>query len=180
MGNSRGSRFPRISAGNRRKVGWDGGPSSTTTALTAAGASLWSIGSLVGSDGGTLVRTRGQFSAFLSVVGAIQDGFVNGAVGIGVVSENAFGVGITAVPHPLTDDSWDGWLFHRYMGQMRGSATTELFRFPMEAFRWEIDSKAMRKLKETDVIVGVTELGTLIGAATVIYQADTRMLIKLP
>jgi hypothetical protein len=63
---------------------------------------------------------------------------------------------------------------------MAGFSTTETGQSTMEAVRVPIDSKAMRKVHESDVLVGVIEMGTEVGAATVRYAAETRILDKLP
>ena len=101
------------------------------------------------------------------------------AIGICNVSENASGVGITAVPHPITDMSWDGWLYHALLGPLISLTTTEEGQTGLAMIRHEIDSKAMRKLKAQDVTVGVVEVSTEIGTATMTFQARTRILDKL-
>ena len=141
---------------------------------------IWTLGSSVTRDGTTLVRTRGELTACLSVVTTIGDGFDELAVGICVVTDKAFAAGAASIPGPLQDLSWDGWLWHQLFSSFRGFATTETGRGPMEAVRLAIDSKAMRKLKESDVIVGCVETGAEIGAATLLFTADTRMLLKIP
>ena len=131
-------------------------------------------------DGLTQVRLRGEYTYFLSVVTTIGDGFAKMAVGMCWVSENAAGVGITAIPTPLTDVAWDGWLFHRMHGNITGFSTTELLTGPIDAQRVEIDSKAMRKTRATDVLVGVVELGTETGAASLVFSGVSRILLKIP
>ena len=169
-----------IGSSSRRKTAWSAGPSETTAELTAAGAFIWTLGSQALVDGLTQVRVRGEYNVFLPVVTTIGDGYLSMAVGLCIVSENAFGVGITAVPTPFTDMGWDGWLFHRLHSQIIGLSTTELGVAPTEAFRIELDSKAMRKIRATDVLIGVGELGTEVGAATLAFSAQTRVLDKLP
>jgi len=43
-----------------------------------------------------------------------------------------------------------------------------------------IDSRAMRKTTDTDVLIGVFEAGTEVGNATMEFSAITRILDKLP
>ena len=180
MAHGNSSRFPRRT-GSRRKVTWGVGPTQRAPQqLTAAGASLWALGSQITLPDLTLVRVRGEFTAFIESATSIGDGYYELAFGICIVTENAFNAGVASVPAPLTDLGWDGWLFHRLVSQMRAPSTTELFTSPMEAVRIEIDSKVMRKEKATDVMIGVTELGTEAGACTLTYQAVTRVLDKLP
>ena len=109
---------------------------------------------------------------------AVGDGFENFAMGMCVVSENAFGVGVTAIPAPITDIQWDGWIWHSSHGHITSLSTTEEHRIT-GARIIPIDSKAMRKLKNTDVLVGVVQLGTEIGTATVDFSARTRLLVKI-
>ena len=148
--------------------------------MTAAGAFLWANGVQANLDGLTTVRIRGQFTLHLDVVTTIGDGFAGVGLGICNVSENAFGAGVASVPHPLTDIQWDGWMWHQLLGEFDGSSTTEVGRNPMEAVRMEIDTKAMRKTRAGDLLIGVIELGTEVGAATLAFTSRTRVLDLLP
>ena len=175
-------RFTRgVPSGSRRKTSWGPGPTqSVPIEVTGAGALVWAAGSATGFDGRTIVRIRGEFTLALSVVTTIGDGFNGIGMGICNVSENAFDVGVTAVPSPITDLAWDGWMWHQLLGEFHGASTTELGVGPMEAVRMPIDTKAMRKVKATDVLIGVIELGLERGAATLRMSARTRVLDKLP
>ena len=164
----------------RRKTGWVPGPRQVPTDLSAAGATIWAIGLQVGVPGETIVRIHGEWTIGLITVTAAQDGFASIGVGMCLVSDNAFGIGITAVPHPITDMSWDGWMYHSIRGSLSGFSTTEAGQSPLEAFRAEIDSKAMRKVRDTDVLIGVVELGSETGTAVAQFSAATRFLSKLP
>ena len=173
-------RFTQRTSSSRRKTTWNAGPSQNAVAtISAAGSLLWDTGSAVALGGTTQVRLWGQYTLMLNVVTAIGDGFASYGLGICNVTAEAFAVGVTAIPSPITDIDWDGWLWHQLGGQLRGASTTELGVSPMEAVRGEIDSKAMRKLRITDVTVGVLELGTEQGAATVVFTARTRVFDKL-
>ncbi len=168
-----------MAVSRRRRTGWTEGPFSNVTSLTAAGAFPWSTGQIVLEDGLTLVRTRGEYTLSLDLVTNPGDGFASAAVGICAVSENAAGIGVTAIPAPLTDIDWDGWLFHRVHGAIIGQSTSEV-QSTFNSFRIEIDGKAMRKLRATDVLTGMFELGTEIGTASMHVSARSRMLFKLP
>ena len=159
----------------RRNVGWDRGPREAAVSLTASGNRVLGTGSQALSQGLTLLRTRGEFMAFLSVGTSALDGF-NGAFGICVVSENAFGVGVTAMPTPLTDASWNGWLYHHFFNVKVPGAG--LIGDRDASVRFTIDSKAMRKVKQTDVIAGVLEV-VEVGTATLNVFVDTRLLTQL-
>ena len=68
--------------------------------------------SFVGLTPSTIIRTRGRFD-----IGSDQEAASEvqiGAFGIGIVSETAGGVGVTAVPGPDNDPLWDGWFVHQF------------------------------------------------------------------
>ena len=173
--------FPRRIVSSRRKSSWAGGPAQTSLpSITAAGAFLWATGSQATVAGLTMVRLRGNLCVWLEVVTAIGDGFHDVGFGICNVSENAFGVGVTAVPQPLTDIGWDGWLWHKLLSPVLGFSVTEGDNTgPLSQVRIEIDSKAMRKTKETDFLIGVAQVGNETGTATLQFGANTRILDKL-
>ena len=160
--------------GPRRKSSWTGGPNGTAS-LGATGHALIATGAQVTLEGSTLVRLRGRFSQQVSVIPAIGTNTMDAAFGVCIVSENAFGVGSTAVPNPVADDVWEGWLYHRYFlggSGLSGAAIDNPCTF-------EVDSKAMRKLRATDVIIGVLGV-TEVGAAGVLNVSfDSRLLLKL-
>ena len=165
---------------NRRKTGWFEGPSQKPEfQITAAGSVLWALGSLALGDGLTTIRIRGMLTVNLVVTTSVGDGFDSCAAGICYVTGEAFAAGIASVPTPLSDMDWDGWMWHQILGRFRGAETTEVARFPMEAGRFPIDSKAMRKSRAGDVLIGVFEAGAETGASTLGFSADTRILDKL-
>ena len=49
---------------------------------------------------------------WLSTGTSALDGY-DGAVGLCIVSENAFNAGIASIPTPITDIQWDGWLWYQ-------------------------------------------------------------------
>ena len=182
MAHSRGFTRGRGVVSSRRKTGWNEGPFSTILSLAAAGSTAWSTGQQSLLDGQTIVRLRGEFSYSIVAAASANDGFDAMAVGVCIISENAQGIGVTATPQPLSDIGWDGWLYHRLVTGIKALTTDagETWGNAGSAQgRVEIDSKAMRKFRATDVIVGVVEMGTEVGAATVHFHARTRMLFKV-
>ena len=174
MATRRGSYQAR---GSRRQTSWDEGPGGTgITQLSSVGSVF--LGSVAQAlvDGLTIVRLRGSFAAYLETAAAVGQGY-QGAIGLGVVSENAFGVGITAVPTPITDSTWDGWLYHRFFGVHRSLAATGAGEGSSQ-IRFEVDSKAMRKIPESDALIAVVEM-VEIGTATIDMFFDSRILVKL-
>ena len=97
------------------------------------------------------------------------------AFGLCIVTENAVGVGVTAIPSPGVDTFWDGWLYHTtgVVGLVPGNVGGI-------SAAVEIDSKAMRKFKNSDVMVGVVEVRTEVGAISAVFNLETRILVKLP
>ena len=177
--------FSRARSSTKRLTDWALGPGgeANTTAITST---TTIVGAGVTPVGGkfTIIRTRGEFTAALSTAAAGANGFAC-ALGIAVVTLTAFGIGSTAVPSPLDEADWDGWLYHRFFsllttGVIDGGAMadTDATNPTTVAARIEIDSKAMRKIDETEIvtaILGTTEIGT----ATMNLMLDSRMLVKL-
>jgi len=174
-------RYPRSFGSRRRKTAWSVGPQQGAAAtITAAGVDLWSLGSQIISLGLTQVRLRGIFTAWIESATAVGDGFTNVAIGICVVSENAFNAGVGSVPDPVVDVGWDGWLYHANLGPVISLSTTEEGGAGLTMVRHVIDSKAMRKAQATDVTIGVASFETEVGAAILRFTSRTRILDKLP
>ena len=126
------------------------------------------------NDGHTIVRLRGYFSARLTAAASISDGFF-GAFGIGKATLAAFTAGVGAVPTPITEEAWDGWIYHEYFSVLSQTTTV------LEDTSWlvrQIDSKAMRKLTIEDVIYVVFEMSE-VGTATMALNMNSRVLLKL-
>jgi len=169
-------------ASSRRKTAWAPGPFNTAPELmNSAGVSLWNQGAQAVDAGLTIVRIRGSFTIWQTLATTAGDGFNDCALGICIVTENAFGVGgVAAIPSPLTDIGWGGWLYHRVIGPLITLSVTEEAISGLSMARIQIDTKAMRKVKETDIVVGMVELGMEQGNSQVEYAVNTRMLSKLP
>ena len=178
-------RFP-VRTQTKRRTGWDFGPGGTSIlSISATGPGF--LGSVAQSlvDGLTVVRTRGRFMMYLDAATSAHNGFV-GAFGIGITTLQAITIGITAVPVPLTDADWDGWLFHQFIqcvspvvigagitaGDARSAAPTATVAF-------DVDSKAMRKMDEDMVLFAAFDLAET-GASGARLMFDSRILLKLP
>ena len=162
----------------RRLSAWEKGPGGTTgTVISTSTTVILGAGIVALIDGLTIVRFRGFFEMFMEAAPAIGDGFV-GAVGAGVVTSDAFAVGVTAVPNPVDDADWDGWLYHRFYSLHHSTATiSNGVNAGREA--WEVDSKAMRKLPSNETFflsIQTVEQG----AAQIEVFFDSRVLLKLP
>ena len=165
----------------RRLTEWGDGPGGTVvTQFTGSAITIIGAGVVALVGGLTIVRIRGLFRMMLQgTVGATGDGF-QGALGMCVVSEDAFAVGATAIPDPVTDLSWDGWMYHQILSvhsPTAGASGLEGAQSTEQSFN--IDGKAMRKFDESDVLVAIVQL---VEAGTVVADVwmDSRVLVKLP
>jgi len=181
--------FPQ--RGPRRKTSWEIGSQSgvdgapRTIAGSAIQVGTTGVSSL--SDGLTLIRTRGEVNMLLTSIDALGNGF-HGAFGLGIVNENAFSAGVGSMLSALTDEDWDGWFFHRYFSLIAGgpiaaaTAAQEALQnsATSTALRLEVDSKAMRKLGEQEVIYASMEVVLVGGAGSMEWAFNSRSLFKLP
>ena len=163
---------------SKRATSWGLGPGgSGTTAITATGQQLVGSGIvLAAEEKATIVRTRGNFEVIVTALAGAGEGF-HGALGIAVVQAQAFTVGASALPGPLTEAFWDGWLYHRYI-DIHSSTGTVGNQAWGSFLREEVDSKAMRKFSANEVVVCMLEV-VEIGGVTAEIFFDSRMLLKL-
>ncbi len=161
--------------GNARPVHW--GISMQTSARVAVPANskvllISTLGAL--STPITVIRTRGFFSVNTDQVAASEDQI--GAFGIAVVNARARAAGVASIPGPFTDAIWDGWFVYQSFGQQFTFLTAAGFD-PLSAVRYEIDSKAMRKVEGSDEdIVMVIENAHATNGFEVMF--NTRFLVK--
>ncbi len=120
----------------------------------------------------TIVRTRGILSVRPTVEGVSL--FYQGALGMGIVSDQAFAAGAGSVPGPWTDQDWGGWfVWIAFVNRL--SVSTDIGR-ELISINIPFDSKAMRKVEPNETVVVVVE--SQVGAVNV--ATPFRMLIKLP
>ena len=180
-----GRSFSRGSArAPRRLTSWELGPGGDDAAfdvqLVAATSNIiFGSGITPVIPHLTVTRLRGLFKYSLRSADAAGSGF-SGAVGIGIVSADAFGVGVTAVPKPFADAQWPGWLWHHFfhttapIGALSASNDQSVGETSVV-----IDSKAMRKLRLNEVLFAVAELNE-VTSASVLVALVSRVLVKLP
>ncbi|WP_141081785.1 hypothetical protein [Campylobacter concisus] len=135
-------------------------------------------GSLVNQDGVTLVRLRGNLTLGFGEVPAAGNA-ARVAVGVGVTTAEAFAIGATAIPSPLADAEWDGWLWHTFAPLVALTNAIEQSE-GTSAVRIDVDSRAMRKLTVDMVVFAAIEVENLSGVTDVRALFDSRMLLKLP
>ena len=109
-------------------------------------------------------------------VAGVGEGF-HLAIGIGIVSSQAFSIGATAIPGPLSEMEWGGWMYHRILDLHAVTATIGDNNFSNTVWE-EIDSKAMRKISSNEVLVAMVE-AVEVGTASMDIYFDTRVLLKL-
>ena len=170
----------------RRKTSWGGGLSTTVggQTISATGKTAAAFSAVQVADGNTVVRTRGELLLTL-LTSSVQAGGYVGAFGIAIVTAQAVSIGVTAIPGPIADVGWEGWLYHRMFSCLSGgiinqgaAADEDQVNSVSAALRLEVDSKAMRKINSDMGIVAVLEV-TELGAATMVFSFDSRVLVKL-
>jgi len=175
----------------RRQTGWGGGPASAangggSTVFTTSSSQVGAVVSTPSIDGLTIVRVRGDFLFRLLTASAVSDGFF-GAVGLALFNDTAIAIGITALNTPITDEGWDGWMWHHYFsciatGQISAAGASVSGGQQdnvAAAVRIDVDTKAMRKIPvgmSLAVVVQVTVNDTANGQ----YHFNSRVLTKLP
>ena len=119
----------------------------------------------------TAVRLRGQvsiapnaFTADLNIVGAI---------GLGIVTAEAFAAGVGSIPEPFNDADWGGWLMWRSFSYRFEFASAVGVDFPN--WNFEVDSKAMRRISPNEVAVIIAESQS----GAFVISTPLRMLVKL-
>ena len=143
--------------------------SSSTTMILGAGITPT-------VDPLTILRTRGFLNFNLRAASAQGDGY-NWAAGIGIVSADAFAVGVTATPNPFDDASWSGWLWHAMGGFHTSIGALAIGDPSVNQVSVEIDSKAMRKLKLNEIAFLAIQAGET-GTSVMHVAGATRMLLQ--
>ena len=184
--NLRGSTSLRRSV--RHRSSWEVGPQTSgggaPQAIGASVAQAAGTGMVALVDGITLIRTRGELLMWLVTANAAGDGY-HGAFGIAKATAAAFTSGIASVPTPITEDSWDGWLYHRFfsihsvgaIGVSTAADEQNQSNNVTAALRIEVDSKAMRKIDIDEVFYAAIEV-TEHGTADMEWAFNSRTLVK--
>jgi len=144
------ARFPRA---KRRQTQWISPAVQGYVNVASGGATV--IANIPHEDPLTYMRTRGFVGIAPQTMAA--DLAIVGAFGIGVVTAEAFAAGIASIPEPFTDGDWGGWFVWRSFSSLVqvADATGKLYLAAESGF--EVDSKAMRKVSNNEVVVIVAE-----------------------
>ncbi len=102
---------------------------------------------------GTFMRARGH--AFLQLDAGGADERVLIALGLIIISNEAFAAGAGSIPAPGNDEDAD-WLWHNYVGL--SSLAEAAVQSDALFARVEIDSKAMRKVKPQQTLAFLAEV----------------------
>ncbi len=145
---------PRFPRGPRRGTDWAASAVQAAFITVPAASAVILETFTPFEEGETIVRVRGFLSWVSDQVSADEEQF--GAFGMGIVSEQAATVGVTAVPHPATDAAWGGWLYHTFFSS-KFEFGTAVGVNPNVAHGMVIDSKAMRKMGGNERLVSVVE-----------------------
>ena len=121
----------------------------------------------------TIVRTH--LEVLIRSDQLIADEIQLGAVGLAVVTDQARAVGVTAVPTPVSDDNSDSWFVHQFLFSSFAFISGVGFDSG-DGRNYTIDSKAMRKVTDSDDVVVVVE-GSTVGDGLQIIVGG-RVLIK--
>ena len=166
----------------RRQTEWGLGPGGSAITSQSAGAAIF-LGSVIipVTVGLTIVRIRGELMSWLSLATTSNDGFT-GAFGIGIATAAATAAGPASVPTPITEADSDNWLYHQFFSVKSpvafAAGAAQEGPSSISSFRSQVDSKAMRKFPAEMAIYAIVETAE-VGTATVHFQFDSRMLLKL-
>ena len=178
-------RIVRRAAGSQapqRQIANDGfdGTATITFGGSTVGTAQGSVGFQVLVPALTLVRTRGIFSAVVTVAGA-STAIIQGAMGIIVASGESFAAGLVSLSTPMDDieRAWVVWQPFSVYADVGGAITEAAgtAAFSREA----VDSRGMRKMKVNDVLSVVFEATQLVGTTgTVVkFSYNLRQQFKL-
>ncbi len=124
---------------------------------------------------GTILRCLTEYCIAPSSAPAANDG-VTVAVGLGIVSDDAFTLGAAALPDPVGDEGypWLYWASHRFMfpgtDPEAAGATTQVRRV--------VDARAMRKIRPEQTITWVVQYVDSVGTPPMRCDfGSTRMLL---
>ncbi len=171
---ARKSGFVRRNNVMRRETQWFAG-TTTSNGLAAASTAVLAASlnaAALALRPFTVIRTRGWVHMRSDQVAASELVVVH--YGLAVVSDQAVGIGVTAVPTPATDNGSDLW-FTYVSGAVFENVDANVSG--VDQLLIPIDSKAMRKVEDGQDVVAVveTDAQSLGAQATAFF----RLLIKL-
>ena len=142
------------------------------TALDLAIGSIVAFSALVADEAETLLRSRGLVKLVLDASSINESATV--AMGLAMVSARAVAAGAASLPRPASEGSFP-WLWHDWgiVSSFAGAGTGGI----AEVSTVIVDSKAMRKVKEDEVLALVFEIAeSTDGGGVVRIDAGFRIL----
>jgi len=178
-----GSRFRSRSV--RRLSDWADGPATGTIGdegisqtVSAPGITLAGVGGEPGVAGLTIVRIRGRLSVSALTAAAITDE-MSCAFAIGITTDEAIAVGATAIPNPVDNAEWDGWMYHSFFN-LRPQTTSSFSTSIAGHFHESVDCRAMRKFPQGMFLFAAMGVASEIGTMSFTWAFNSRVLVKLP
>ena len=165
------------SPSRRRSTHWGFGPGdNAVNAITGDGVTFLGSGIILSTETqATIVRLRGSLVAYLTATSAANDGF-HCAIGVGLVSDEAFAVGVASIPGPLTEADNEIWMYHRFF-DIHSPTATLASADVSQSVAFEVDSKAMRKWDDDKTLVAMLEVEEASVAIAAVWF-DSRVLLK--
>ena len=105
----------------------------------------------------TIIRSRGEVALAVSTFAA--DLAYGGAFGAAVVSDEAFAAGAASIPRPFSDANFGGWFVWQSFARAVEFISGVGFEANVNQI-FQVDSKAMRKVKAGETIVLMAESQT--------------------
>ena len=149
---TRGRVFRR---GPKRTSVWVASADQGTVATATGATTIVQSNATFGNT--TIVRTRGLFTIAPQALGVGASVNIRGAIGFGIVSDQAFAAGASSVPGPWTDPDWAGWYVWMPFELSLDVAGTPVERLLPADRQYVIDSKAMRKVESNETVVVMAE-----------------------
>ncbi len=162
----------------RRAMFWAGSSQSASNATnTSSVGTLVSESTLENVPNPTIIRIRGRLTCFITAIGA-DDAITTMTYGIMVVSAAALAGASVPAPAPANDvDSpwmwWDTVVLQKAL--QAGAEDTAIGAH----YYMDVDSKSMRKIKQNEVLIFVSQNAAISGGAATVHTAGNfRILIK--
>ena len=171
QGFGRGSVAPKRQIGNSGFTAEIDGGTSVIGIVKLA----YNFGFVAAVDALTVVRTRGEFGVRIAAAAA-GDTILRGALGMIVVSSDAFAVGVTAVPGPISDVGND-WFVWAPFNLLYDDVVTEFDSKYVATVPF--DSRGMRKMKIGQNIVVVLEVEADRAGSSIDSSVSLRLQFKL-
>ena len=167
----------KVVSGVRRLTEWTEGPGGQSVTNTTTTEQVILGSGIEAQERLTITRILGNLQFQLKTTGGVDNGF-HCTWGIGLVSGDAFGVGVSACPSPQDDMDWGGWLMHGFMPMITPTLTIDDIGSAV-VVNIPVDVKAQRVMGPNDVIFCTVDylevgIGNLIGTTF-----DSRALLKV-